>query len=451
MLTKPLTSHALVIGGSISGLLAARVLADHFERVTIVERDRLPQDPLSRKGVPHARHRHQLLMGGRLILEQIFPGIEADLAQAGTIVVDWSKTIAPLTPVAPGPYFGCGYNVLYCSRDLLEWAIRRRVMLLPHVCICQERDVVGLVADETGSAVSGVRIRARGAAAEEGEETLHADLIVDASGRYSQTPKWLTALGHAIPQETIVNSFVRYVSRYYRYPSDHLPNWQVVLSETATRGGLIAQVEGNRWLLTLSGVGGDYPPLKEAAVLAFVQSLPSQQLYEFLQVAYPISPLSGYQQMENRLRHYEQLQRQPEHFIVLGDACCTLNPQNSQGITVAAQSALVLDSCLRRRRNSGPAHLTGFTQQFQQALAKNNRAAWLLATSRDFRYSTTVGERPQWLPLYQRYMSRVGRLAAKDAQVHGVLFAVTQLLKPPDILFRPRVLTKVLRQRFLQH
>ncbi len=441
-------THALVIGGSIAGLLAAHVLCNHFDRVTIVERDFLPAEPQPRKGTPHARHRHQLLMGGRLILEQLFPGIEADLLNAGATVVDWSGTIAPLTPVASGSYFGTNYNVHYYSRDLLEWSIRRRVLASPQIRCLQQQEVTSLLADESHTVVIGVQTRGRSQNAA-AEESLYADLIIDAGGRYSRAPKWLEALGYTPPQETTVNSLVRYVSRYYTCPSDRTPDWQVMLTETASRGCVIARVEGNRWLATITGVAGDYPPLEEEPLLDFVRSLPSSQAYQFIDTAVPISPVWGYQHTENRLRHYESLSSRPEQFIVLGDAACILNPQHSQGITVAAQSAKVLDRCLhtysQTTTHRDPA---GFALYFQQELAKNNTAPWLLATNRDFRYRTTQGEKPQWSPLLHWYLDRLTMLAAHDAKAHGILFAVTQLLKPPGILFRPRLVAKVLQQHF---
>jgi 2-polyprenyl-6-methoxyphenol hydroxylase-like FAD-dependent oxidoreductase len=71
------------VGGGLTGLLAARVLADHFERVSIVDRDRFPDRPTFRAGVPQSRHIHTRLMRGRQILEQLFPGLGAELATRG--------------------------------------------------------------------------------------------------------------------------------------------------------------------------------------------------------------------------------------------------------------------------------------------------------------------------------------------------------------------------------
>ena len=84
------TSHALVIGGGIAGLLSAQVLTKYFSKVTIVERDVFASEPEPRKGVPQSHHVHVLLKRGQQILEKIFPGIEADLIEAGAPVIDWT-------------------------------------------------------------------------------------------------------------------------------------------------------------------------------------------------------------------------------------------------------------------------------------------------------------------------------------------------------------------------
>ncbi|WP_293248703.1 MULTISPECIES: hypothetical protein [unclassified Microcoleus] len=76
-------SHAIIMGGSLAGMLAARVLAKHFDRVSIVERDFFPEKPAPRPGIPQSRHLHILLTRGKIILEQLFPGLENELIAQG--------------------------------------------------------------------------------------------------------------------------------------------------------------------------------------------------------------------------------------------------------------------------------------------------------------------------------------------------------------------------------
>jgi len=83
-----LGEHAVVSGASMGGLLAARVLADFYGTVTVVDRDELPEDPVNRRGVPQGRHVHALLARGAQIIDDFFPGILDELAAAGASVLD---------------------------------------------------------------------------------------------------------------------------------------------------------------------------------------------------------------------------------------------------------------------------------------------------------------------------------------------------------------------------
>ena len=220
--------HAVVIGGSMAGMLAVRVLADHFEQVTLLERDHLPETPSHRKGLPQARHVHALLERGRMALEWLLPGLTTDLLAAGVLLLDTTGDLAFLTPFGWGLRFRSGIQLLTCSRDLIDWGIRRRVAALPNVHLRQEVDVTGLVAAADGQAVAGVRLRPRhgGMVGPDGEEELVADLVAVASGHDARLSKWLAALGYATPQETVVNSFLGYATRLYRPPQGFRADWK---------------------------------------------------------------------------------------------------------------------------------------------------------------------------------------------------------------------------------
>jgi len=310
-------THAVVIGGSMAGLLAARVLADHFERVTLVERDRFPDGPEFRKGVPQARHVHVLLSRGFRVLERLFPGVSAELAAAGAPEVDWTGDCGVCTRGGWHPRFLSGIVSRICSRALLEWTIRRRVAARPNVRFLQACDVVELLPAAGGARVRGVRLRWReGPPADldpAEEHELQADLVVDASGRDSRAPRWLAALGYPAPAVTTINSFLGYATRWYRRPAGFQADWKALLlgagPPEGKRGGIILPVEGDRWFVTITGGGRDYPPGDEAGFLEFARSLRSSALYEAIKDAEPLSPVYVYRRTENRLRQYERLAR----------------------------------------------------------------------------------------------------------------------------------------------
>jgi 2-polyprenyl-6-methoxyphenol hydroxylase-like FAD-dependent oxidoreductase len=443
--------HALVIGGSMAGLLAGRVLADHFERVTIVERDRFPEGPAPRKGVPQARHLHALLARGQVTLEKLFPGFRDELVAAGALVLDMADDVAWLTPAGWGVRFPSDLLMLACSRDLLDWGVRRRMAALSNVRFIEECDVRGLLPSPDGTGVGGVRIRSRGHSDGSGaEEELFADLVVDAAGRGSRAPKWLEALGYDRPQETTIDAHLGYASRIYERPE--FRDWGALYVQLAppevTRGGVLFPVEGDRWMLTLVGAGHDLPPTDEAGFMEFARSLHTPMLHDAIRDAVPLTPVTGYRATENRLRHYEKLSRWPENLLVVGDAACAFNPVYGQGMTTAALGAEALGESLREQRRRRPEeNLGGLGRRFQKRLAKVNSAPWTLATGEDFRVRGVEGGSPDRVTrMMHRYMDRAVSLTTEDSEVRLALLEAFNLSKPPTTLFHPSILARVLRQ-----
>ena len=440
-------THAIVIGGSMAGLLAARVLADHFTQVTIVDRDTFPIRPGPRKGLPQARHVHVLLWRGQLCLEKLFPGLQDALGQAGAPQVDWIGDARLYSFGGWAPHFRSNYLAHPCSRDLLEWATRQRLSEYPQVQVLEGLEAIDILTNANKSHVTGIRVRNRHQPEQEHAELL-ADLVVDASGRESRTPGWLEELGYAPPQDTLVNSFLGYATRVYQRPPG-FTEWKSLLvrgtSQANKRGGVINPIEGERWMVTLAGVGRDYPPTDEAGFLEFARSLPVLTLYDAIQDAQPLTSISGYRKTENRWRRYERLERRPENLVILGDAVCAFNPIYGQGMSVAALGALALDESLRGRRDGN--RLNGLARDVQKKLANAIAGPWLLATGEDYRYPETEGGRRNAVTrLMHRYMDQVMFVANQDAQVFTTFFEVGQLLKPVTAFFRPGIMMKVLKK-----
>ena len=438
--------HALVIGGSMAGLLAARVLADHFERVTIVERDRLPHKPEQRQGVPQSRHSHVLLLQGQQILEQLFPGLQAELTAADAPTLDWVLDSRMLGFGGWEPRFPSGLITRTCSRNLLEFTVRRQLATYSNVLFLEEYQVTGLLSDDSQTSVTGVRVRA----SYRPEKELAADLVIDASGRSSRLPQWLEALGYAPPQETIVNSFLGYASRWYQCPADDQRDWQALViwprSPDGSRAGMLYPVEENRWVVTLAGVGRDYPPTDDAGFLDFARNMRSPIIYEAIKDAQPLSPIYSYRRTENRLRHYERLSRWPERLCVMGDAVCAFNPIYGQGMTVSALGALALDQCLNEQyQHQSNRDLSGLAQRFQKKLVKVNATPWLMATGEDFRWPTTEGGQLDLkIRLMHWYLDQVRLLTAQSPQAFKIFMEVLHLQKDPTALFQPSIVLQLL-------
>lgn len=439
-------TQAVVIGGSMAGLMNARVLSQYFDRVTVVERDTLPDAPDFRNGVPQGRHLHALLQQGQQIMEAMFPGLAEDFVELGAPRFTWGKDAAYLTAGGWIKRFDTGIQTNFVSRPALEYLIRRRLTeLSPNVTFLAQTDVLELVVE--GDTVKGVKIQSR---IHKTVETLDADLVVDAAGRNSKAVEWLTALGYEAPKETEIKSYIGYATRWYEKPAEP-QDWKGLFivgrpTENIKRGGGIFEVEGNQWVVTLGGINKDYPPTDEEGFLEFARTLVTPVLYEVIKDAKPVSPIYGYRVTGNRLRHFDQMKRRPENYLVTGDAVCAFNPQYGQGMTVAGMEAVMLDGLLK---HTNVRDLRGFATKFHRALPKVVNNAWLTATGEDLRYPETEGERPNAaVRMIQRYMDMLFTYMMDDEHVTRRLIQVLNLSAEPTTLFAPRIVFGLLRKRF---
>ncbi len=441
--------HAVVIGASMAGLLGGRVLSDHFERVTIIERDRLPESAEARKGVPQGRHVHGLLSKGAAILKEFFPDLFPALVKEGSCCLD---TLADVCWYyfdvwkLQFPSDMIGYSQ---SRPFLEQHVREHLAARSNVFFMDECEVARLRSNDDKTRVTGVQLRHR--SAEQHEEELAADLVVDASGRGSQAPQWLSSMGYGDVRETIVKVDVGYATRIYRRTGQTPFDGKVLIiypTPPGKRAGYVFPIEGDCWMVTLAGWLRDYPPNDEPGFLDYARSLPVPDLYEAIKDAEPVTPIATHKFPSNQRRHYERLSRLPEGFVVLGDAACSFNPIYGQGMTTAALEAKTLETCLdqqSRLRSSGD--LTGLARRFQKALARVVDVPWLLATCEDFRHLETEGYRSPGKGLLNWYTARVHVLAGSHPAVTLRLYQALNMLKPPTVLFEPRVLLPVLFKR----
>lgn len=436
--------HAVVIGGSMAGILTARVLSEHFGQVTVIERDRLPDAPDVRKGVPQARHLHAFWAGGMEIVERMLPGVEAELVASGAVPLNLPTDMAWLTTANRWTQpFPATQRIVSATRALLEWTVRSHVEKVAGIDFRTEQEVTALRVGATGE-VSGLTLRDRrtGMAAE-----LSADLVVDASGRGSKLPEWLGELGFETPEESTVDAFLGYATRMFEIPVGFSARWKAVYIQNAPplqpRGGIMFPIEGNRWVLTLIGGGKDYPPTDEEGFDRFARSLRSPLLSEIIEVAQPASPIWGYRRTANRRRHYEKV-AMPGRLLVIGDSLCAFNPAYGQGMSVAAKEAEVLAGVLAGRTSS--AELTHALKGAQSAIAARAKGPWTLSTGSDLRYPTTVGANQTRIDrLVNKYLDRVLAAASDDPTVNAAFLRVLNLIDEPQALFSPRLMPRVLR------
>lgn len=446
---RRLGASAVVIGGSIAGLVSARILADYFDQVTLIERDALPDNSEARKGVPQGRHGHGLLGKGQEVMSRYFPGLFEELREQGAQPVDLAYDAGWYQGGQWRLRVDTGITVSIQSRPLLEQAVRRRVTALPNMRIVAECDAEGLHMNQGRTAVTGVVIKRRGGGS--GSEVVGADLVVDAGGRGSRTGQWLEEAGYPRVEETQVKMNVGYTSRIFRRtPVAGAAFKALIIIPTPpdTRMGLLLPIEGERWIASLVGWLGDYAPTDEAGFLEFARSLPQPAIYEVLKDAEPLTEAVTHKIPSNLWRRYERMKRFPERLVVLGDALCSFNPTYAQGMTTGTLYARALDMCLGEQARRGGDGLDGLADRFRKKAAGVVANPWLLATGEDFRYEKTEGVRPAVLPVLHRYLDRVFAAEAFDPYVVKQFLQVLHMMKPPPALFLPPVALRVLTARW---
>jgi 2-polyprenyl-6-methoxyphenol hydroxylase-like FAD-dependent oxidoreductase len=431
-----LGQHAVVIGGSIAGLIAARVLADYFEQVTVFDRDHIEAQPAVHKSVPQGNHLHALMLGGEQVLSSLYPGFTDRLQKLGAVRFRFGKEAAfffpggraytPTGSVREPRDLGIdGYSQ---SRGLLEYCVRQCTLELANLKFQCDTAVQGLIY-ENGQ-VRGVRLNREG-----GGETVAADLVVDAGGRGSRAPRWLGELGFQTPEESSIGCDFAYTSAKFRMPANYDAPEKVMLfggpPPKFTSAAGIGQIEHDTWMVSLAGRFGQYPPSDEDGFFAFAKSLPTRRFYELIKDAERVSEIFHHRFPTSVQRHYERLAAFPERFLVLGDAISSFNPVYGQGMSSAALQVRALQQLLSERAAGSQAEgLAGLGVAFFPKAAEVIASPWILAAGSDFAYPQTTGERPPNMEEGARYFAALDSIVTEDPAVHRLLVEVFQLARP---------------------
>ena len=441
---------AIVIGGSMAGLLAARVLSNHFEEVVLLERDNLQERAIPRKGVPQGNHIHILLKRGMDIVEGFFPGLFDDLVAEGAVPMDLCRDLKQYHLGNWRVPMDHGDIVYSVTRPRLEWHVRQRVLAIPNVNVMTGVSVTGY--DRTDTTITGVFFRA-----DSEPQTLAADLVVDASGRGSRTAQWLAQMGFGEVPVSELKINMRYVSRVYKAPEGFNPDWKVIVVYGQAPDktlGLVGQVEDGHYIVTMTGKLGTVPPTDEVGFLRYAQNMEQPHIAAFLQHATPVSDFVTHRTPSNLRRNYEKLPAMPDGLVVLGDALCSFNPIFGQGMTTSALDAVTLDAQLEKQFKQ-QADLSGFSQRYQKAVAKVIDVPWQAATGEDMRHPEAADHVPMAVRLANWYVKQVHNVAAYDRFAHRLFIDTMNMTNPPTVVFQPRMLAKVLwhqiRRKKVQH
>ncbi|HEY4668628.1 MAG TPA: hypothetical protein VIH05_02520 [Tepidiformaceae bacterium] len=428
-------NHAIVLGASMCGIVTARALAEHFDRVTVIERDRIPEIGEHRRGVPQSRHTHGLLIRGAQILEELFPGFSDDVIARGGISGDPGSAIRNVGDGVRAISHPSGLTGLLGDRPTFEGVARARLAALPNVEIVEGTQAIGLMATTDRTRVTGVVTVPDG-----GDETTErpANLVVDSTGRGSRLGSWLESLGYERPREELVKIDVSYTTRLFRREPDG--EWLgaiIPATPGCPRAGALLAVRKDTWIVTLAGYLGEHAPAPLDEFMDYARRLPTPDIPELLAGAEPLDDgLSTKFPASRRLR-YEDLQRFPEGLLVTGDAICSFNPVYGQGMTVAATEAIALRETLLEGEHD-------LAKRFFKRASKAVDVPWSIAVGNDLRIPGVEGRLTPAVRFVNWYVSRLNRVAATDPVVATAFTRVVHMVEPPPSIMKPAIARRVL-------
>jgi 2-polyprenyl-6-methoxyphenol hydroxylase-like FAD-dependent oxidoreductase len=435
--------HAVVIGAGVAGLASAGALRDSFGRVTVLELDALSPTPKHRIGTPQDRHTHALLYGGLEALDELFPGFAEDLAHAGAVPQRVGYDVRYERPGFDSfPRRDFGWRSFCMTRPLIERTLRARVERCANVNLRGRCRVRAITAATNGDSVCGVEFEhdAR-------RETLAADFVVDASGRGDPTFALLESLGKPPPRETRVGVDLGYSSALFEIPDNARQDWKTVLcfpkAPESSRSGIIMQVEGNCWNVTLGGRFGDKPPGDPNGFMDFARDLRTPTIADASGPAKPASPVFRFGTPTCMRRDFSSVGGFPQRLIPLGDAICRFNPAYGQGMSVAAQQARMLRRLLATAEADSRL-FAGLSQTFFSEVQTLIDAPWSMTTVLDFAYPQTQGHRPPDIEQRRQFGLALVRLAVDDPAVHKLMLSVQHLLAPQSVYRDPALVERVL-------
>jgi 2-polyprenyl-6-methoxyphenol hydroxylase-like FAD-dependent oxidoreductase len=378
--------HAVVVGASLGGLCAARVLADTSERVTVYERDDLPDGPANRAAVPQGRHVHLLMARGAQEFETHFPGLLDDMVADGVPILENRPDCIHFG--AAGHVLGTQHTLqdeftaYVPSRPQLEWQIRRRVLAIENV------DVVHAAVNEpTYDATTG---RVTGVVLDSGD-VVESDVVIDATGRGTRLPVWLEKWGYERPHEDTVDVGIAYASQRVQVPDGMLAEKVVVAGacrEQPLGIGMLFYEDGV-WNMTTFGVGKVEPPQNFAQMCDLADKILPSHVSSALRQGTPLGEVAFHKYPTSRWRRYDKLDRFPGGILAFGDAVVSFNPTFGQGMTMTSLQA----GHLKRALQTPGADVV---REFNRATAKTTYPVWTMNAIGDLVLHNATGSAPWW-------------------------------------------------------
>ena len=429
----PIGKTALVAGRSMAGLAAAAALSKHFEKVTILDKDPPNEKAEPRAGVGQGHHVHVLLKSGEQSIERLLPGTCEKLIALGAHPIRMSLDMQVYDHGQWLPRRDLGYRNLSASRPFIEQVVSQELMLRPGIEFRHETTVDGLSLNSEGR-VDGLRVRS----ADNRDDVVHADLVVDCTGRLSHTREDLLAGGYEAADESKLRIGISYTSALFETPGSFSNEYGLLAIQPKAplkRGAFIAKAEGGRWLVSLHTRFEKELPSSHDEMSAFARDIETPEAANFLGGAKIQGPVRSYRKLEASWRRYDKAQRFPDRLLVLGDAMTSFNPIFGQGMSIAWLQASALDQLLQAR-SEGQRGLSGLGIEYFPLAAQISREAWNGSTLIDSEYEDVTGDRRPGNEQRLLYMRALRTLLKEDPELHADYIGAGQLIVPNSVLTR---------------
>lgn len=431
--------HAIIIGGSFSGMLAAKILSKYFARVTIIERASLVEIEKS-ENIPQKDCLHVLSAIGFKTLRKLFPEFEAAILAKGAYPIDYPDEVLIYdSGWKPKLNRSTGKNSTVQSRKLVDETIRDLIKKVENISFLYDSEVCGLLSHF--KEIYGVNIINK---ITNEKTNLHADFVVDASGYHSLAPDWLNALGYVKPirEEVEVNVYGLY--QYWRWPESLVEEWRILRIKGKSRWmGVVTQVEddaeGKKWCIALTTLAKENFENHESEFTLAAQGLDNPLISNLIKQGTPLSPIYRFAYRANSRYSYKTMKQLPKGFLAIGDALFSTNPRLGLGLSDAILSADILDQVFAQK---GQNNLDRITKEFFRKFSKFSEKIWPIAVQNSS-YSSR-GEKTTYFGLMNWYLAGIDEISSRDAEVWDQYWSVIKMEKPFFVLLRPSYMVRVL-------
>lgn len=436
--------RAVVLGGGYTGLLAAKVLSEHFKKVIILERDSkiLSESILPRIGTPQGGYAHFLIPIGLNALEKLIPGFTKELVRNGAKQCDLYGDVRYLTKGICKPRFKSDRKAYLMGRPLVDKVIRDFIEKCSNISFQYDTEVKGFLCDQKKQKISGVRLKNK---ISQQETELFGDLIVDATGPSSRCSEWLEENGFTKPPVEEVQIAYNQLAYRARWRDDFKPDWMYSIHRNLglRQGGYFMNIEDDKegktqWLFAVVTHFGEPLEKRKEDFVRLSLELENATFSDAVKNATPLTEIGQYKVPKIRRKIFSQMNPLPQGFIAIGDAQCIWPPHTGLGLAVGALDTLALKEVLENE------DISNVTEDYFSISEKTIDKLWVKNILQEVIPLKGTKKLSLFLRFLCWYKKKLGEYSTSDQKLWRValLFGLNE--RSVKSLFRPSVILRML-------